>query len=225
MVLLVTANLGRHVNTAEFLRNVRAIDDEAGRGTVIGFQEIDEADTPNEHHGLRRVLNGFTWAGWDTREPIAFGDRWKIEHDEVVKAAAGLKIGRVGLSPARTITDTVATHASGAELAFLDVHYPRNDPRLLSRWRDVRRAHVDRIDYHQAQGCSAVWFSDVNRRSFPLLHPAERTLAHHGLDWIRFVPHPDGAQLRVEDTGSIDLTIDGHEAQWARVSLTHPKEH
>ncbi|GAW50628.1 MULTISPECIES: hypothetical protein [unclassified Nocardioides] len=225
MSVFITANLGRHVDTAEFLANVRVIDDEAGRGTVIGFQEIDEADTPNEHHGLRRVLEDFTWAGWQTREPIGFGDRWKIQRDEVVKAATGLKVGRVGLSPARTITDAVATHTSGAELAFLDVHYPRNDPRLLSRWRDVRQAHADRIAHHHAEGRTVVWFSDVNRRSFMPLHRAERTLAHHGLDWVRCVEHPDGAQIEVLARGSIDLTIDGHDAQWARVRLTNPKEH
>lgn len=220
MPLFVSANLGRHVDTAEFLANVRRIDDEAGRGAVIGFQEIDEADTPNEHAGLRKVLDGFDFAGWETREPIAFGDRWQIRRHDVTKGAPGL----ARLSPARTITEALAVHHSGAELVFLGLHYPRNDPRLRVRWSDLRTRHKERIDYHHALRRTVVWFSDVNRVRFTPLHPAERTLAHKGLDWIRVVEHPDGAQVDVEDTGLINLTIDGHDAPWARVSLHHPKE-
>ena len=218
MALFVTANLGRHVDTREFLANVRAIDDETGAGAVIGFQEIDEADTPNEHHGLRQVLDGYSWAGWSTREPLALGGRWTVHRDDVRKGAPGLE----RLSPARTITEADARHASGAELTFLDLHYPRNDPRLLSRWNQLRAAHQDRVLASIARGRTVVWFSDVNRVRFPKFHPAERTLAHHGLDWIRCVEHPAGAQVHVVDSGSIDLTIDGHDAQWVRVALHTP---
>ena len=52
----------------------------------------------------------------------------------------------------------------------------------------------------------------------------EQTLAHHGLDWIKCVQAPGGTQLKVTETGSIDLTIDGHDAQWARVELYRPEE-
>lgn len=221
MPLFVTANLGRHVDTAEFLRNVRAIDDEAGRGTVIGFQEIDEADAPNEHAGLRKVLgDDFGFAGWSTREPIVFGNRWTKRREEIVKAAKGL----VRLSPARSITECVLEHANGQRLVFLDVHYPRNDPRLVTRWGDVRRKHRERVNYWVARGYTVVWFSDVNRVRFAPLHRDERTLTRHGLDWIRCVEAPGGTQIEVTETGSIDLTIDGHDAQWARVVLHLAKE-
>jgi hypothetical protein len=221
MPLLISANLGRHVDTAEFLANVRRLDDEAGTGTVIGFQEIDELDTPNEHHGLRTVLDGFDFAGRDTREPIALGPRWTKHHDNVTKGAPGL----ARLSPARTITETLAVHHSGAELVFLNLHYPRNDPALLERWQQLRAAHRERINRHHAEGRTVVWFSDVNRTRFTPLHPAERTLAHKGLDWIRCVEHPKSAQLNVVDHGLIPLSIDGHDAPWVRVELHTPNEH
>lgn len=220
MPLLVTANLGRHVNTAEFLANVRAIDEEAGRGTVIGFQEIDEDDTPHEHHGLRVTLDDFDFAGWDTRVPIAFGDRWSNAGETVVKAARGL----ARLSPARVITEVELEHDSGLVMVAINVHFPRNDPRLLSRWFSVEAQVKRRLRYHYSRGVTAVWTTDANRVHLPQLHPAERTLAHHGLDWIRCVEHPGGVRLRVADTGSIPLTIDGHDAQWARVEMFTPKE-
>lgn len=220
MPLFVTANLGRHVDTAEFLANVRAIDEEAGRGTVIGFQEIDEDDTPNEHRGLRVVLDGFAFAGWDTRVPIAYGDLWSKRREDVVKAARGL----VRLSPARVITETELVHGSGVEVVFLDVHFPRKDPRLFTRWRSVQAKVRRRLARHYRRGKTSVWFTDANRVHLEQMHPAERTLAHHGLDWIRAVEHPDGARLRVTDTGSIPLTIDGHDAQWARVEMHTSKE-
>lgn len=219
MPLFITANLGRHVDVQEFLTNVRAIDDEAGRGTVIGFQEIDEADTPNEHAGLRQVLGeAFGFAGWPTRVPIAYGDRWRKVREDVVKASRGL----VRLSPARVITEVVLEHADGSVLVFLDVHFPRKDPRLFSRWRSVRAKLRARIAYWHERGFTVVWTGDANRVHLERLHPGERTLAHHGLDWIRCVEHPAGAQVHVVDSGSIDLTIDGHDAQWVRVALHTP---
>lgn len=221
MPLFVTANLGRHVSTAEFLENVRRLDEHAGRGTVIGFQEIDEDDTPNEHHGLRVTLRDFAFAGWDTRVPIAYGDLWTKTSESVVKAAPGL----ARLSPARVITAVDLEHRGGADISFLDVHFPRKDPRLLSRWVSVEAQLCRELRRRYAAGRTSVWFADANRVHLPQLHPAERTLAHHGLDWIRCVEHPDGPRLRVTDTGSIPLTIDGHDAQWARVEILTPQEH
>jgi hypothetical protein len=218
--LFVTANLGRHVNTAEFLRNVEGIDEESGRGTVIGFQEIDEDDTPNEHRGLRVTLRDFSFAGWDTRVPIAYGNLWSSRREAVVKAARGL----ARLSPARVITETIMVHKSGAEVAFLNVHFPRKDRRLLSRWLSVEARLKRCLRGHYASGRTSIWTADANRVHLPQLHPAERTLTHHGLDWIRCVEHPGGVRLRVTDTGSIPLTIDGHDAQWARVEMHTPKE-
>lgn len=221
MPLFITANLGRHVDVAEFLANVRAIDEEAGRGAVIGFQEIDENDTPNEHAGLRAILGAFfAFAGWATRVPIAFGERWSKRREDVVRAARGL----ARLSPVRMITEVLLEHDSGAQLVVLDVHFPRKDPRLFSRWRSVRAKLRRRIRYWHQLGFTVVWMGDANRVHLEPMHPDERVLAHHGLDGIRCVEHPGGVQLRVVETGSIDLTIDGHDAQWARVELHTPKE-
>lgn len=222
MPLLVTANLGRHVDVDEFLDNVRAIDQEAGRGTVIGFQEIDENDTPNEHAGLRRILGVmFAFAGFLTRVPIAFGDRWSKGRENVIKAARGL----ARLSPARVITEAELEHDNGATVVFLSVHFPRNDPRLLTRWFSVEAAMKRRIRYWHARGRTVVWMGDANRVRIAQLHPAERTLAHHGLDWIRVIEHPDGAQVERLEDGLINLTIDGHDALWVLVAINLPKEH
>src|SRR5688500_5874299 len=47
-MILWQANLGRGVPVAEFERNLRRVLDEAGPRAVICFQEIDEADRPEE---------------------------------------------------------------------------------------------------------------------------------------------------------------------------------
>lgn len=215
MPLLISANLGRHVDNAEFLANVRRLDEEAGRGVVFAPQEVDEADAPDEHAGLRRLLPGLRWAGWATHEPIGLGERWTSLRTGVVKGSRGL----ARLSPARTITEVVARHESGAALVVLNLHYPRRDPRLWLRWQQLRRAHRARIRYWVDRGYSVVWLADVNRTRFARLHPDERTVAHRGLDWIRFIPAPGGARMRVLETGTIDMSIDGHDAVWARVEL------
>lgn len=222
MALLVTANLGRGVDTGEFLRNVRAIDSETGAGTIIGFQEIDEDDAPDEHAGLRTILGrAFGFVGFDTRVPIAYGPRWAVRRDRTIRASRGL----ARLSPARVITEAVLVHDDGAEIVVLNVHFPRRDVRLLSRWRSVETKLRRRIRHHHRRGRTVVPLGDFNRARLGALHPAERVLAHDDLDWIRVVEHPAGARLRRVDTGTVDLTIDGHDALWARVDLHTPKEH
>ncbi|MBB3041036.1 endonuclease/exonuclease/phosphatase family protein [Nocardioides soli] len=222
MALLVTANLGRGADTAEFLRNVRAIDAEAGSGAVIGFQEIDEDDRPDEHGALRHVLGrAFSFTNWHTRVPIGYGRRWKRKRSQAISASAGL----FRLSPARVISEAVLVHDRGLELVVLNVHFPRNDPRLLSRWRSVDAKLRKRIAHWHARGRTVVWLGDANRGRLGPMHPLEQTLAHDGLDWIRVIKHPAGAQVRRTDTGTVDLTIDGHDALWARVDLHTPKEH
>lgn len=214
-----TANFGRHVGTPEFLHNLRKVDDEAGAGAVIFTQEIDEADTPNEHQGMRLVLgDDFSFAGWKTHEPIAFGAAWEVLEERVVKGASGL----ARLSPARTITEAIARYGK-TEIVALGMHYPRNDPRLLSRWQQLREAHHDLIAHHHDKGRTVVWGSDVNRSQFTLLHRDEYTLARQGLDWIRCIEAPSAHNLiEPRGTGVVNLTIDGHNAPWAKVRF-HPR--
>jgi hypothetical protein len=221
MAAIITGNFGRHVSTAEFLANVRDVDDELGLGAVLNLQEVDEDDTPNEHHGFHHEMLELDWAGWETREPIGFGKNWTIEDQQVTKGSPGVR----RLSPARTITEAVAKHKSGLLVAFLNTHYPRNSPELLDEWKQLRQVHVQRTEHYFERGITSVSSTDANRVSFMPLHHGDRILAHRGLDWIRCTEHPDGTQLEVIKRFSIDLTIDGHDAQGALVELHNPKEH
>lgn len=214
MPTFIQANLGRHVTAGEFIANVRWLAGKATPGTVLSFNEIDEADTPNEHRDLARHLLGVDWSGWHSREPVGFGSAWEVVSSTVLPGCPGL----VRLSPARTITRTEARH-NGVPVVHLALHYPRRHPLLASRWKQLRRVHAELVHDEVAQGNTVVWSADVNRLDFVPLHPKERTIARKGLDVIRVIEAPGGAQVEVTASGVHQLSIDGHDAPWARVKL------
>lgn len=216
MVVFITANLGRHVGTKAFRENLNRIHRHAGGGTVIGFQEIDENDGPNEHQIIREAMGKvFDFAGWSTHEPIALGSKWSVRRDNVIKGSTGL----ARLSPARKITECLAEYDNGAEILFMNLHYPRKDRRLSTRWVALRVAHKRRVNHWTKQGVTVVYNTDANRVKFKPVHRNERVLAHDGLDHIRCVEAPEGARIKVTGGGVIGLSIDGHDAPYVEVSL------
>lgn len=229
---VATANLGRGVGTPEFVANVRRLKDRIPNPAVIGFQEIDEADTPNEHAVLRDVFPGRTWAGWATDEgvpvrcPIGVPHLW-----EIVPGTARVSSGSGGvahLTPPRKVVEAVI-HPDGQPdltVAVLNWHSPRNDHRLDDERRDTIAKVVERLDALKVDGRDVLATTDANDLALLQHWPGLRAtgvriLAHAGLDYVLHLPAPaNGLAVEKVKQGSVDLTIDGHNAHWATVRLT-----
>lgn len=105
---IVQANLGRKGSAALFRESCVALRKAFGKNAVYNFQEIDEADLPDEHKILRQVFpeKDFGAAGWKTLSPTLVGKRrLRISKAIVTKASSGLP----KVSPLRVIVETTLT--------------------------------------------------------------------------------------------------------------------
>ena len=84
-----TSNLGRHKPVVTFRRNLELVLNPP-RG-IVGFQEIDEADTPDEHGIIAQLFGArYRFVGWDTHVPIAIPNRrFKVIREKVYKPPRG----------------------------------------------------------------------------------------------------------------------------------------
>lgn len=219
----LTANWGRHVSPAEFRANVLATlaaDDRA----VLGIQELDEADAPDEHAILRAALDPKDKSvGWRTMEPIVVPWTLNIRRRFVTLGCKGL----AGYTPTRYIVEAEISNPIWPEVPpviVMNQHPPINRPATATRrWRQ-RAVHKRRVAYWYRLGYTVVWMGDMNDPAYPRMHRLEQTAVHAGLDYIRWIEHPRGAQVELRGVGTVDLTIDGHNAHFARLRLTPPKE-
>lgn len=219
----LTANFGRGVSAVEFRANVLAVL-EANDNAVLGIQELDEADKPNEHAILAASIDpSDTRVGWRTMEPIVVPWMLKVAPQVITFACKGLS----GYTPTRHIVEAVVRNPAQRQVprvVVMNQHPPINRPATRTRrWRQ-RRVHKRRVKFWYDRGITVVWMGDMNDPAYPRMHRHEKTAVHAGLDYIRYVVHPRGAQVEVKATGTVDLTIDGHNAHWARLRLTPPKE-
>jgi len=218
---VLTANLGRGVTEAELTANVHKL---RHSKAVKGFQEIDEADRPEEHAVLARELPP-GWAAFDTRVPINVPPPWRIVRTRITKACDGL----AHFTPHRVITQALIellddNQSVTPRLVVVNLHFPRRSLQTLTRRRKCRRALRAVIAYWHGLGVTVVWMGDTNQVRMRKMHDLEQSVVDAGLDHIRVVPHPEGVQVEVLRKGSVDLTIDGHDAHYARLRLTTPKE-
>lgn len=218
----LTANFGRGVSAAEFRANVLrvlAADDRA----VLCVQELDETDKPNEHAILAAAIDGKDHRiGWATYEPIVVPWALKVRDWRVTFACKGL----AGYTPNRHIVEALVSdpaHPEVPPVAVLNQHPPINRKATASRRRQQRRIHKRRIRYWLRRGHTVVSVGDLNDPAYPRMHRREQTAVHAGLDYIRYVTAKKGAQVEVKATGTVPMTIDAHNAHWARLRLTPPK--
>lgn len=219
-MIVVTANLGRGVSPAKFRANLRRVH-RRFRSAVIGLQEIDEADLPNEHRITRQVLGKrYRFAGWNTSVPIAFTRQWRRKRTRVSKACNGL----AKFSPRRWIVAQVIKRKGRPGLppiVVLNTHWPINRPQTQALRADCQKALNEEVEYWYDKGYSIVVLGDFN--GWPSrTHARERRVVSAGLDHIRVIEHPEGAQIKVVRTGKIRLTIDPHNAHWAKLRLRRP---
>lgn len=222
MAVLVTANLGRHVGVEEFRRNAQKVKNRFRDRAIIGFQEIDEADTPDEHRIIKDMFGKeVAWAGWETHVPIVVPQPYRMIHEKAIPVAAGLD----KQSPARQVVEAVIEHPARPRLdpvVVLDLHFPRKHPALTSRRADALEGLTERVDFWQERGRTVLVVSDTNGMGLSKIHKRFRRIGGEGIDWIGLVEHPKGTQVIPQETGSIDLTIDGHNAWWVKFSMQAP---
>lgn len=102
-VILATVNIGRGVTTATAVAMLRLVFrtlvrvsylGTIRRGIMLGLQEIDEADAPDEHgllHDVARALGGkrLTFVGFATAVPFTVPPGWRIVWTLVAPVSGG----------------------------------------------------------------------------------------------------------------------------------------
>lgn len=221
-VNIVTANIGREKSGPFRSSEIARVRDHfPDSPPIIGWQEIDESDSGDEHGMLRKHMPHYAWAGANTREPIGIPPGWTLASDWQVKGHAGM----AKFSPYRPIVIGVARHdATGIEVSLVNTHPVRLGPtggQLAERqdlWDEWKANVIDVIANQHKTGRPVIFCADANSASLGKLHPNQQTLVHSGLDYIIGV---DGADARIVKkwTTRVDLHIDGHDAHGVRVEL------
>lgn len=222
MAVIVSANFGRGVHGPEFRRNVQAVKSRFRDRAIIGCQEIDEADEPDEHEIVKQIFGPrVDFAGWKTHVPIVVPRPFDLKRQIVTPVAAGLE----RQSPARQVVEAEIVHSTRKNLdpvVHLNVHFPRRSPKLASRRKDTLEGLEARVNYWWERKRTIFITSDTNGVSLSKVHPRFKRIGGSGIDWIGLIEHPKGTQVEVQETGIVDLTIDGHNAHWVQVALHNP---
>lgn len=207
---LVQANLGRGVSVAEYVANLDRILEAWGPRAVYCFQEIDEADKPEEMDILRgRVYPTHTIVGERTAVPILIPHHLAVTDTLVTPACKGLAL----FTPNRVINEAVVRLGPNLAPAILNTHLPIARPETAGRRLDVRRALRERARAHDA----GVWVADTNSHSgWPTIVRGERTVTDAEIDKAKAWAQT-ARRVVVSERRTVQLTIDGHNAHGARV--------
>lgn len=209
------ANVGRGVGKDEFVRNVKTVINAAGPTGFIFWQEVDEADKPEEAdiivdltHKTHRMVGG------NTAVPIMVPKDLDVENQRQTLACRGL----AKYTPSRVINETKVELWRGTQVGMLNTHLPLNRPQTLTRRREVREQLKVRARRHD----SGLWVADTNTHvGWPTIVRGEKSAVSAGIDkgkvWAGWKQ-----DVHVVQRSSRNLTIDGHNAHGARVKwITH----
>lgn len=204
------ANLGRGVSTFEFTANLRRVLDAGGPRAVYCFQEIDEADAPEEMAILARLTRDTHHiVGQQTAVPILVPRHLSLFSVHVEPACKGL----AKFTPNRVVNEAVIQLGPNFAVAVLNTHLPINRPETKDRRADVRKALRNRARAHEA----GIWTADTNtHKGWPTIVPGEKTVTDAGIDKAKAWA-PDGRKVVVSERRTVRLSIDGHDAHGARV--------
>jgi hypothetical protein len=215
-ITVVTANIGRGVSTDVAHENIHRIA-ENFPGAFVGFQEIDEADSPDEatlvvtrfpaveaapRTGLHEVLAssgrgtyafaGFHGPGWKRATPIAVPTTWEILRHSVRKSCNGL----AHVTPTRVIVSARCRPVDDPDfppVVFLNGHYPlARKETAKKRWKDCQASWTERaneVHDRPGGGFSMITTRDTNLHGrMPKIHSRERQLLPSGIDRISVIP-------------------------------------
>lgn len=242
-VWLVTANIGRGVSTSTASRNIarvfvsfftgardRLLAWWLAVGVIIGWQEIDETDLPDEHGLLHRLAKrlappGVSWVGWPTATPILVPPGWRVVWESVSTTSPGRgKPAPPPHTPHRVCVRAVLEHvATGIRIRVSNGHWPRDEIADLwaicdESWRELYGEWED-----TPQGYTTARTSDRNKRSPRKLAARER---QHLPAWLidevstTEAEGPYATSVRVIKTKRVNLGVDGHDAWGVLVEFT-----
>jgi hypothetical protein len=206
------ANLGRGVSTDEFRRNLRRVLNAGGPRAVFCFQEIDEADGPEEMDILSELTDRTHYiVGSYTAVPILVPNHLDSTFGAVTPACKGL----AKYTPNRVITEVTLALGPNLHPTILNTHLPLNRPATFTRRREVRKALRRRATARQSTG--GIWVADTNTHlGWPRIAKGERSVINAGIDKAKAWA-PPGRKVVVTDRRTVNLTIDGHNAHGARI--------
>lgn len=211
-MIFAHANLGRGVSTEEFRRNMRRVLNAGGDRAVFAFQEIDEADAPEEMDYLTDLTRKtHRIVGGRTAVPILVPRHFGIEGELVTPASKGL----AKFTPNRPITEAHIRIGPNLSPVILNGHMPIDRPQTQSRRADFRKALRSRANTNLEHG--GLWVADTNtKRGWPRIAEGERIVTNAGIDKAKAWA-PLGREVVVTDRRTIPLSIDGHDGYVARV--------
>lgn len=209
-MIVAQANLGRGVAPAEFTRNLERILAEFGPRAVYCFQEIDEADAPEEMDILARLTRDTHHiVGQQTAVPVLVPRHLSLASAAITPACKGL----AKFTPNRTVTEVAIQLGRNFAVAVLNTHLPIDRPQTKDRRADVRKALRTRALLHE----SGIWMADTNsKHGWPTIHPDEAPVVNAGIDKAKAWAE-DGRRVVVTEQRTVRLSIDGHNAHGARV--------
>lgn len=243
---VATANIGRGVRSPEARRNI-ALVMRRWPAASIGWQEIDEADGPDEHQLLHGYLEKLSrvWTdgldersvtlptvpvpaaslravGWPTATPLFVPPGWRILERRVEQTCEG----RPGLTPHRVCVQVLLEHeATGLRLVRKNGHYPRDE--IEDLWAECDASWQGITQRWRDLGYTQIDTRDVNKARRQPLHKTERLLFGAGLDKITTVPGSLERGVRLQQAAPgrrVNLTIDGHDALGIKLLVLPPKE-
>lgn len=211
-MILWQANLGRGVSTDEFRRNLRRVLNAGGPRAVFCFQEIDEADGPEEMDILSELTDHTHHIfGMGTAVPILVPHHLTANTWRVSPACKGL----AKYTPNRVVTEVVISIGENLRPTILNTHLPLNRPATFTRRREVRKTLRRRASARQATG--GIWVADTNTHiGWPRIAKGERSVINAGIDKAKAWA-PPGRKVVVTARRTVNLTIDGHNAHGARI--------
>lgn len=215
-ITVVTANIGRGVSTDVAHTNIRRVV-RSFPGAFVGFQEIDEADSPDEaalilkrfpgvengsQPGMHDTLEssghgtyafaGFSGPGWKRATPLAVPTTWDILRQSATKSSDGL----ARVTPNRVIVSARCRPTGDRDfppVVFLNGHYPLARTAVAKQlWRECQASWTARAEeLHDASdgGFTMITTRDTNRHGpMPRIHTQERQLLSPGIDRISVIP-------------------------------------
>lgn len=196
---VVCANWGRGYAPGEFRANVEAVlgRTEEREYVVLLLQEIDEADSENEHKVIREELpDGCTLVQWWTREPIVVWPGIEVKRErKAMTMDQGSAIGaNKGTGPRRFFTSCIIV-IEGLRIGIGNQHPHKLDRKSSkANQKIVKKARaegvrVTREEVHALVALSqmCVYGGDMNDPDYPRVHPKEQVAMERGLDTIRYV--------------------------------------
>lgn len=218
-VVISTANAGRGVTWEKFKQNIdKIIAETPGTHRFFNWQEIGEADFDGKRE-LEYIQDKLTkthrFAGLQTHVPIAIPRTFRVKNRSVVVASEGVD----HLSPRRHVVRAVVSPVDHPQALVhsTNTHFARDAPPLA-----LARAQADEVLRERLTIDVAGWLTaDLNSSLYSKLGKNEMRLVNARLDVIRAYER-DGVTFELLKTGSINMSIDGHNAHWARVKITWP---